>query len=513
MTEEQIDKLTLRLTHGVCTIFRWLALQCLILFLIPLNLIFLTPEMFLYIVSYTFVFNVYCGITPKDKRLNFVWKPYAVYLIIAVILSFILLDSFSLFGILFAPLYGLLCFIVVRRYRHFRKTYTTTLAQRIAFNIASTALIIAVVAANRVLSVSHECQGHGSFDTEKNEILQRRNYLASKLITFPQKVLHEMPSGIGEQFQGEWALYSCSMFAVSLYNISRIYPETKTENTHYIDSLISIVLSPELRKYDSKRWKEDVLSTLYSYETSHISYISHLAWMIGEFKAMGGGNKYDKLYAQLCDAMYRRILHSPALNLQTYPNEPIYIPDMLVAIVALKQYSILNHGKYSSTVNTWVVSARKKWCDPETGMLVSFLDVDGNQFSDAPIKGSYSALNCYYLTLIDRRFAQEQYLLLKKNFWKERGLSGMKEYYNASPIFGMDIDAGPVVMGLSPSGTAFSAGAATFFKDNEVRTRILRTAEIAGYTLTWDSKKHYALANIALPGEAIMLAMRTNAPI
>lgn len=307
MTEEQIDKLTLRLTHGVCTIFRWLALQCLILFLIPLNLIFLTPEMFLYIVSYTFVFNVYCGITPKDKRLNFVWKPYAVYLIIAVILSFILLDSFSLFGIIFAPLYGLLCFIVVRRYRHFRKTYTTTLAQRIAFNIASTALIIAVVAANRVLSVSHECQGHGSFDTEKNEILQRRNYLASKLITFPQKVLHEMPSGIGEQFQGEWALYSCSMFAVSLYNISRIYPETKTENTHYIDSLISIVLSPELRKYDSKRWKEDVLSTLYSYETSHISYISHLAWMIGEFKAMGGGNKYDKLYAQLCDAMYRRI--------------------------------------------------------------------------------------------------------------------------------------------------------------------------------------------------------------
>lgn len=186
---------------------------------------------------------------------------------------------------------------------------------------------------------------------------------------------------------------------------------------------------------------------------------------------------------------------------------------MLVAIVALKQYSILNHGKYSSTVNTWVVSARKKWCDPETGMLVSFLDVDGNQFSDAPIKGSYSALNCYYLTLIDRRFAQEQYLLLKKNFWKERGLSGMKEYYNASPIFGMDIDARPVVMGLSPSGTAFSAGAATFFKDNEVRTRILRTAEIAGYTLTWDSKKHYALANIALPGEAIMLAMRTNAPI
>lgn len=85
-------------------------------------------------------------------------------------------------------------------------------------------------------------------------------------------------------------------------------------------------------------------------------------------------------------------------------------------------------------------------------------------------------------------------------------------YYDHSPIIGMDIDAGPIIMGLSPSGTAFSTGAATFFNDNEVRSNILRTAEICGNTLSSGNKKHYALANIALVGEAIMLAMRTNAP-
>lgn len=87
-----------------------------------------------------------------------------------------------------------------------------------------------------------------------------------------------------------------------------------------------------------------------------------------------------------------------------------------------------------------------------------------------------------------------------------------KEWLDHSPIIGMDIDAGPVIMGLSPSGTAFSTGAATFFNDNEVRSNILRTAEICGNTLSSGNKKHYALANIALVGEAIMLAMRTNAP-
>ena len=93
------------------------------------------------------------------------------------------------------------------------------------------------------------------------------------------------------------------------------------------------------------------------------------------------------------------------------PRQLIYMPDMLVAIVALKQYAALNKGEYASTVDTWVDKAKKEWLDH-------------------------------------------------------------------SPIIGMDIDAGPVIMGLSPSGTAFSTGAATFFNDNEVRSNILRTAEI-----------------------------------
>lgn len=33
--------------------------------------------------------------------------------------------------------------------------------------------------------------------------------------------------------------------------------------------------------------------------------------------------------------------------------------------------------------------------------------------------------------------------------------------------------------------------------------------EIAGSSVTWKGKRHYLLANVALVGEAIMLAMRT----
>ena len=77
----------------------------------------------------------------------------------------------------------------------------------------------------------------------------------------------------------------------------------------------------------------------------------------------------------------------------------------------------------------------------------------------------------------------------------------------------MDIDAGPILFGLSPSGTAFFTGSATYFEDTMARNKILRTAELAGSTIKIGDKRHYLLADIALVGEAIMLAMRTNVKI
>ena len=84
------------------------------------------------------------------------------------------------------------------------------------------------------------------------------------------------------------------------------------------------------------------------------------------------------------------------------------------------------------------------------------------------------------------------------------------EYHNRSCWLGMDIDAGPIILNLSPSGTAFAIGSATFFGDKVFRNSLLKTAEIAGHTLQLDNKRHYLLADLALVGEAITLAMRTN---
>jgi hypothetical protein len=372
--------------------------------------------------------------------------------------------------------------------------------------------VIAILITIKIIWIMCAISGHGSFDGEKKEIIQRANYLTSKVATSPQQLLDEMPSGIGTQFQGEWAIYSCSMTCAALANIAILYPQNKETAIKFIGQIIDIAMSEEIREYDKLRWREDPLDGIYR-NLSHISYYSHLAWMISRYKQIGGDGKYDGQYHTLCRSINRRIRQSPIMNLPTYPGESIYIPDMLVAIVALNNYASQYNGEYSSTVKLWIERAKKEWIDKETGLLASFLVQNGNSaMIEPPVKGSYSALNCYYLSLIDTEFAKEQYECLKKNFKQTFPFVGLKEYHNRTCWFGMDIDAGPIIFNLSPSGTGFVIGAATSLEDMEFRNKLLKTAEIGGSTVTWFGKSHYLLANIALVGEAIILAMRTSAP-
>ena len=373
-------------------------------------------------------------------------------------------------------------------------------------------LIVAALITIKVIWVVSATIGYGSFEGERKEIVHRANYLTSMVCTSPQDLLNEMPSGIGAQFQGEWALYTCSMTSAALANIAVLYPQNKELSIKFIGQIIDIAMSEEIREYDRLRWREDPMDGIYG-NLSHISYYSHLAWMISRYKQIGGDGKYDDLYHSLCKAMNRRIRQSKSLNLPTYPGEYIYIPDMLVAIVALANYSSQYDGKYSTTVNMWVERAKKEWIDKETGLVASFLEVYNDSIRIVlPVKGSYSALNCYYLSLVDPEFAKEQYDYLMKNYKQGFPFAGIKEYHDRTCLFGMDIDAGPIIFNLSPSGTAFAIGCATSLDDMEFRNKLLKTAELGGSTVTWFGKSHYLLANLALVGEAIVLAMRTSAP-
>ena len=374
------------------------------------------------------------------------------------------------------------------------------------FIIYSIVSILLIIILFKVIWVICSTFKHGNLVKEEKEIVRRANYLISKVATSPKQLMDVMPKQIPSQFQGEWAIYSCSMTCKALANIAALYPQYNFKEQ--IAKIINIAMSKEVREYDAERWDEDPFIGLNG-NVSHLSYYSHLAWMIGEYKLLYNDNQFDTLYHSLCEAMHRRISNSSILNIPTYPHEHIYIPDMLVAIVALNIYSKIYNGKYQDLVQKWMDAAKGEWMDKETGLLVSFMSNSGT--ISPMIKGSYSALNCYYLSLIDIDFAKQQFQILKKYFKQTIPfITGIKEYHSEKCLFGFDIDAGPIVFGFSPSGTTFSVGAATMCNDSKFRKQLLRTAEIACSTVSYNGKSHYLLSNVALVGEAIMLAMRTS---
>ena len=86
-----------------------------------------------------------------------------------------------------------------------------------------------------------------SWDEERQDILERARWLCSKIIVSPRKLLDQMPKELGEEFGGQWAIYSCSMLMFALGNISKLYPDQKDACIKKMEELLPIVMSEEIR--------------------------------------------------------------------------------------------------------------------------------------------------------------------------------------------------------------------------------------------------------------------------
>ena len=172
---------------------------------------------------------------------------------------------------------------------------------------------------------------------EKKDILERANWLAREILVSPERLLRKMPSILGKHFGGQWAIYSCAHYAAALLNISRLYPEEKALCLERMERIIDIVLNPDIREYDTKKWGEDALETL-SGDKSHMTYLSILAWIITCYKMAGGTDRHDGTLLGCCEALDRRMRKSPDFNLKSFPHTPIFVPDMLICIVALHNF-------------------------------------------------------------------------------------------------------------------------------------------------------------------------------
>lgn len=348
---------------------------------------------------------------------------------------------------------------------------------------------------------------------EREELLARALYLVREVACEPKQLINKMPEVIGRYYQGQWAIYACSYTIRALANLAQLYPEVLDEFRDPMRKIVEMILHPEMRLYDTMAYKgEEALQSL-SGDNSHMTYLSILAWSMGNYRRATGDTRYDERHRYLCDTLVRRMLKAPLMNLPSFPNKVVFMPDMFVTPWALKDYGDIHNHEYDDVVRKWVDTQRRHLTDSATGLLRSRYSQRSGSRRRQPMLGTYSALNVSSLCMIDPEYGRQQYELLKRHFMKWGKYVGIKEHLDKMPSMTFDIDAGPIIEGLSPSGTAFAMGAATVLGDWETRRGLLRTAELAGHTVSRNGMSHYKLADIMLTGEAITLAMRTMIPV
>lgn len=340
-----------------------------------------------------------------------------------------------------------------------------------------------------------------NINSEK-DILDRRNLLLYYLDNGGFKV-ENMPSFIGKQFKGEWALVTSSMTVAALTNIVFEYPDTREQSLLAIKKIIQLTIN-EQADFDEKKWSEHPLYSLEN-DNGHIGYLGHLNFMLGAYRLIGGDSKYDERHHEITKSLIRKLNKASFPYLETYPGE-IYTADNMVVYASISLYDKIYKTDHENLIEKWKKYTVNHLLDNSTRLIVTTIDYEGKGNNKS--RGSWAGWNSFYLPFIDTAFAREQYEKVKKNFITTSlfGMIGCKEYGDGVSSSG-DIDSGPVIFGISTSGTGFIIAGAKHYKDTVTYNGLLLTAEVVGSSVSWNNRRHYLFSPVV--GDAIVLAMKT----
>ncbi|MCE7895132.1 MAG: hypothetical protein DYH12_36430 [Sorangiineae bacterium PRO1] len=90
------------------------------------------------------------------------------------------------------------------------------------------------------------------------------------------------------------------------------------------------------------------------------------------------------------------------------------------------------------------------------------------------------------------------------------GFGGIREYPSGFDGLG-DVNAGPIVLGVSVGATGFGLGAARAHRQDELFVELYRTAALFGVPASRGAERPFAIGGAL--GNALLLAMLTARPV
>jgi hypothetical protein len=210
------------------------------------------------------------------------------------------------------------------------------------------------------------------------------------------------------------------------------------------------------------------------------------------------------LHDRISSALAQRLDAATNGLIETYPDET-WPPDVAAVAGSVGLHARATGIDRAALLDRWAERFAKCAIHP-SGYLLQRVNSGGCEAADAP-RGSGTAVAAYFISFAHVALSARLYRAVRDV--GRRSLLGFAAIREYAPGFdgGGDVNAGPIVFGLSVGATGFGLGAAMAHGDRALFTELYRTTHLFGAPVDEGHERHHATGGIL--GDALLLAMLT----
>jgi hypothetical protein len=338
-----------------------------------------------------------------------------------------------------------------------------------------------------------------------------RKLAARQLQLWTDPKLREIEIAKMRNSNAEWDFMARSYLVWSLANMSLRDPASKAVYLQTMDQIIDETMRLEKEKGMCFFLMDYAHPEQYVTQPAHSLFLDgEIALMLASRRMVEEKPEYKAQLTQRVDDITERLLKSPNLMLESYPDE-CWTFDHCVALDALKLADRLDGSDHTALIRAWLEMAKKRLVDPKSGLLISSFTTEGRPIIGP--EGSSLWMIAHSLELLDDGFARDQYDRTRKQLGVITLGFGYAHEWPVNWPGLPDIDSGPIVpfFGISAgsSGMAF-IGASTFGDEPYLRS-LAATLDFAGFPSQSGGRLKYCASNQV--GDAALLYAVTLGPL
>lgn len=307
------------------------------------------------------------------------------------------------------------------------------------------------------------------------------------------------------QYDGEWNLVTWQMSGIGLCQLVKRFPEQKSRLAPLIERSIDRLLDPATREFETRSWNEDAIDGMPG-PKGHLAFLGYANVLLSLWRTIEPENRFAAINDRISEALVRRYASSPIGLIETYPRE-VYPIDNTPALASLALWQRATGRGGDPLLPRLLEQFQRRYRDPVSGLLYQRVFSDSGLPDDKP-RASGTALAAYFLSFADPALSRDLYQSLKTSCRADLfGFTAFLEYPPNVAAGEGDVDSGPVIFGLSFSGTAFGLAPARIHGDREVFSGIYRQLFLFGFPIDSDGRRSFALGGPL--GNAVVLALLT----